>query len=75
MNARAEFAANLRAERKRVNISAEELAATSDVSVASINAYEQERTSPNLENICKLALALNVSPNQLCGWSNWPALT
>lgn len=69
MNMRSNFAANLRAERKRVNLSAEKLAATSGVSVASINAYEQERTSPNLESICKLSEALNISPNQLCGWS------
>lgn len=69
MSMRSNFAANLRAERKRVNLSAEKLAATSGVSVASINAYEQERTSPNLESICKLSEALNISPNQLCGWS------
>lgn len=63
------FAANLRAERARRDMSQEELADASGVSVASIVMYESGDTGPLLKSAVSLASALGVTVNDLIGWA------
>ena len=54
------FAANLRAERARSDLSQEELATRSGISTAAVLSYE--------DKVCAIAEVLGVTPNDLCGW-------
>lgn len=62
------FAANLRAERARLDISQEELAERSGVSTAAVLSYENGAYVPGADKVCALAEVLGVTPNDLCGW-------
>lgn len=62
------FAANLRAERARLDISQEELAERSGVSTAAVLSYENGTYVPGADKVCALAEVLGVTPNDLCGW-------
>lgn len=62
------FAANLRAERARFDISQEELAARSGVSAASLIKYESGEMTPGIDKVISMAEALGCTPNDLCGW-------
>ena len=62
------FAANLRAERARLDISQEELAERSGVSTAAGLSYENGAYVPGADKVCALAEVLGVTPNDLCGW-------
>lgn len=63
------LASNLRAERARLDISQEELAARSGVSAASLVKYESGEMTPGIDKIFSMAAALGCTPNDLCGWS------
>lgn len=62
------LASNLRAERARLDISQEELAARSGVSAASLVKYESGEMTPGIDKIVSMAAALGCTPNDLCGW-------
>lgn len=62
------FAASLRAERARKNMSQGELAERSGVSRITISRYEDGSTVPSAENLCAMSGALGISPNVLLGW-------
>lgn len=62
------FAASLRAERARLDISQEELAERSGVSTAAILSYENGVYVPGADKVCAIAEVLGVTPNDLCGW-------
>lgn len=62
------LASNLRAERARRDLSQEELAARSGVSVASLIKYESGEMTPGIDKIVSMAEALGCTPNDLCGW-------
>lgn len=62
------FAANLRAERARLDISQEELAERSGVSTAAVLSYENGTYVPGADKVCALAEVLGCTPNDLCGW-------
>lgn len=62
------FAANLRAERARSDLSQEELASRSGVSAAAILSYENGTYVPGADKVCAIAEVLGCSPNDLCGW-------
>lgn len=62
------FAANLRAERARLDISQEELAERSGVSAASLIKYESGEMTPGIDKVISMAEALGCTPNDLCGW-------
>lgn len=51
--------------RKRQKMSRNELAQITDISVTTIANYEHGKTKPSVENIIKIALALNVSLDEL----------
>lgn len=62
------FAANLRAERARRDMSQSELADRVGVNLATISQYEDGNYIPGGDKICSLASALGVTPNDLIGW-------
>ncbi|MBS5865741.1 MAG: helix-turn-helix transcriptional regulator [Coriobacteriaceae bacterium] len=62
------FAQNLRMFRAKIDLTQEELAAKSGVSVASIHNYEDSKTAPSLINAYALAAALGCTPNDLCSF-------
>lgn len=62
------FAANLRAERARSDLSQEELATRSGISTAAVLSYESGTYIPGADKVCALAEVLGVTPNDLCGW-------
>ena len=62
------FAANLRAERARSDLSQEELATRSGISTAAILSYENGTYIPGADKVCAIAEVLGVTPNDLCGW-------
>lgn len=62
------FAANLRAERARNDLSQEELAMRSGVSTAAVLSYENGAYVPGADKVCAIAEVLGVTPNDLCGW-------
>ena len=62
------FAANLRAERARRDISQSELAERSGINLATISQYEDGAFVPGGDKLCQLASALGVTPNDLMGW-------
>lgn len=57
----------LRVKRAEVNMSQEELAKRSGVSVDAIRSYERQMSLPLLETAYKLAEALGCTVNDLCG--------
>lgn len=64
------FAANLRAERARRDMSQSELADKAGVNLATISQYEDGAFSPGADKLCQLASALGVTPNDLIGWTS-----
>lgn len=60
------FAAKLRGERAKADITQRELAALLDVSVTSIFRWEDGTTIPNFKVVYDLAEALGCTPNDLC---------
>lgn len=52
------------------DISTKNLALTSGVSIETIRKYLHGETTPTLETACKLAVALNCTPNDLCGFTD-----
>lgn len=62
------FAANLRAERARRDMSQSELADRAGVNLATISQYEDGAFVPGGDKLCALASALGVTPNDLMGW-------
>lgn len=65
---KAVFAAKLRARRAELDMTQEELADRSGVSVAGIVSYEAGTSGATLDTACKLADALKCTPNYLVGW-------
>lgn len=62
------FAANLRAERARRDMSQSELADATGINLATISQYEDGAYVPGGDKLCSLASALGVTPNDLIGW-------
>lgn len=62
------FAANLRAERARRDMSQSELSDRSGINLATISQYEDGAFVPGGDKLCQLASALGVTPNDLMGW-------
>lgn len=58
----------LKVLRAEAQMTQEELAEASGVSVDSIKGYENQTTVPLLETAYKLACALKCSPNDICGF-------
>lgn len=58
----------LRVKRAEANMSQEELAKRSGVSVDAIRSYERQMSLPLLETAYKLAEALGCTVNDLCGF-------
>lgn len=63
------FAANLRAERARRDMSQSELADKAGLNLATISQYEDGTFVPGSDKLCALADALGVTPNDLIGWN------
>lgn len=61
------IARTLRVKRAEANMSQEELAKRSGVSVDAIRSYERQMSLPLLETAYKLAEALGCTVNDLCG--------
>ncbi len=61
------FARRLKAVREERGMDQSALAAASGVSIGAIARYESERNTPNVQQIVKLANALNCSLDVLCG--------
>lgn len=61
------FAAMLRSKRAEADISQEELAEASGVSLTAIKLYESGSSGPLFETVCKLSKALGCTPNDLIG--------
>jgi transcriptional regulator with XRE-family HTH domain len=65
MDARQTFARNLRAERKRLELSQEALGYRCDLNMSEISRLERSARDPRLATIVKLARALGVPPAKL----------
>jgi transcriptional regulator with XRE-family HTH domain len=65
MTAREVFARNLRAERKRLNLSQEALGYRCDLNMSEVSRLERSQRDPRLATIVKLAGALGVPPARL----------
>ncbi|HEY3866145.1 MAG TPA: helix-turn-helix transcriptional regulator [Solirubrobacteraceae bacterium] len=65
MNARETFAANLRRERERLNLSQEALGERCDLHTSEISSLERAQRGPRLETIVKVAHALKIPPARL----------
>ncbi|HEY3827609.1 MAG TPA: helix-turn-helix transcriptional regulator [Solirubrobacteraceae bacterium] len=65
MDARETFAANLRAERKRLNLSQEALGEGCNLNMSEISRLERSQRDPRLATIVKLARALGIPPAKL----------
>jgi transcriptional regulator with XRE-family HTH domain len=65
MQPRDQFAANLRAERKRVGITQEALGFRCDLNVSEVSRLERSKRDPRLATIVRLAGALGVPPAKL----------
>jgi transcriptional regulator with XRE-family HTH domain len=59
------FARNLRAERKRLDLSQEALGYRCDLNTSEVSRLERSARDPRLGTIVKLARALNVPPARL----------
>ena len=62
------FAASIRAERARADMTQEQLATKAGISTASVVGYEKGTTMPTLTTFYKLAVALGTTPNALMSW-------
>lgn len=62
------FAANLRAERNRHDLTQADLANRSGVSADTIQKYESASQVPGADKAFALSEALGVDPNRLLGW-------
>jgi transcriptional regulator with XRE-family HTH domain len=65
MDAREQFAANLKAERLRQDLSQEDLGFRCDLNVSEISRLERSKRDPRLATIVKLAKALGIPPAKL----------
>lgn len=65
MDARETFAANLRAERKRLNLSQEALGHRCNLNMSEVSRLERCDRDPRLATIVKLAKALGIPPSKL----------
>jgi transcriptional regulator with XRE-family HTH domain len=65
MNDREIFARNLRAERKRLDLSQEALGYRCDLNTSEISRLERSQRDPRLATIVKLARALGITPSKL----------
>jgi transcriptional regulator with XRE-family HTH domain len=65
MNDREIFARNLRAERKRLDLSQEALGYRCDLNTSEISRLERSQRDPRLATIVKLARALGIPPSKL----------
>ena len=61
------FKCNLKKLRKMNNVTQKELSTISKIPLKTIINYENERRSPTGKNLCRLAIALKVSPLELLG--------
>ncbi len=64
------FAVNLKKIRKQKDMTQNELAQKSGVSIGTISSYESGIKSPSLLIVAKLAESLDVSLDELCGFNN-----
>jgi transcriptional regulator with XRE-family HTH domain len=71
MDARDQFAANVRAERKRLELSQEALGYLCDLNMSEISRLERAQRDPRLATIVKLARALQIPPAQLLEGISW----
>jgi transcriptional regulator with XRE-family HTH domain len=65
MNAREMFARNLRAERRRLELSQEALGFRCDLNMSEVSRLERCERDPRLATIVKLARALEIPPAKL----------
>jgi transcriptional regulator with XRE-family HTH domain len=65
MDAREQFAANLRRERKRLKLSQEALGECCDLNMSEISRLERSQRDPRLATIVKIAKALEIPPAKL----------
>jgi transcriptional regulator with XRE-family HTH domain len=65
MNDREIFARNLRAERKRLDLSQEALGYRCDLDTSEISRLERSQRDPRLATIVKLSRALGITPSKL----------
>lgn len=63
------FAKRLRMARAGAHVTQKELAEQVGINVASVVLYEGGKNTPSFETVYELAVALNVSPNYLCAYS------
>lgn len=63
-----DFAASLRAQRARADITQGELARRIGVVTSTIVRYESGEMIPSADKIWSMATALNCTPNDLCGF-------
>lgn len=68
------LAQRLKEARQKKKIKQKDLSELTEISITTISAYEtfDANSNPSLVNICKIANALNVSIDWLCGFSNSP---
>jgi transcriptional regulator with XRE-family HTH domain len=71
MEPRERFAVNLRAARRRAEVSQEELGFRTDLHRTEISLLERGKREPRLGTIVKLAAALGSSPKELCTGIGW----
>ncbi|MEG0990523.1 MAG: helix-turn-helix transcriptional regulator [Gordonibacter sp.] len=62
----------MQVKRTEARMGRKELAKKSGMSEQTIGKYERGEMMPLLETVCVLAVALDSTPNELCGW---PAIT
>lgn len=65
MDAREQFAANLRSERKRLELSQEALGHSCGLNMSEVSRLERSQRDPRLATIVKLAKALGIPPSRL----------
>lgn len=63
-----QFAANLRMQRARADISQGQLSEMVGVNITTIGKYEDGIITPGADKVFALADALNCTPNDLLGW-------
>lgn len=63
-----EFAANLRMQRARADISQGQLSEMIGVNITTICKYEDGSTTPGADKVFAIADALQCTPNDLLGW-------
>lgn len=71
MEPRERFAVNLRAARRKAEVSQEELGFRTDLHRTEISLLERGKREPRLGTIVKLAAALGSSPKELCAGIDW----